>query len=70
MTPTPEPTTPTDVLTVEEVAEFLRIHPDTVYRKVETNEIPGAFRIGEGEKAPIRFSKQVFLDWIHQQPRP
>ena len=67
MTPTPDPAAQEDVLTVEEVAEILRLHPDTVYRKVEADEIPGAFRVGEGEKAPIRISKKVFLEWVHKE---
>ena len=34
-----------DVLTLEEVAEYLRVHPTTIYRLLKKREIP-AFRVG------------------------
>lgn len=58
---------PDEVLTVEEVAELLKLHPNTVYRRVEDNTIPGAFRIGTEEMAPIRFSKRVIMEWIKKE---
>lgn len=41
-----------DVMTVSEVAEYLRINPQTVYRKAKAGELP-ALRIGRA----IRFRK-------------
>lgn len=35
----------TEVLTLMEVAEYLRIHPSTVYRLLKQKQIP-AFKIG------------------------
>ena len=35
-----------DVLTVEQVAEILQVHYQTVYAKVRSGELP-AFRIGQ-----------------------
>ena len=46
---------------------MLHLTPDTIYEKVERNEIPGAFRLGEGERPPIRFSKKVLLEWINKE---
>jgi len=34
------------ILTVKEVAEYLRIHPITLYRLLEKDKVPGAFKIG------------------------
>ena len=54
-----------EVLTVEEIAALLKIEPRTVYRKVEANEIPGAFRVGQN--GAIRFVKEEILKWITEQ---
>ena len=56
-----------EILTVEEVAKILSLQPSTIYEKVERNEIPGAFRIGEGERTPLRFSKRVLMEWIQKE---
>ena len=64
MTPTPSPD---EILTVEQVAELLQLHPNTVYRRVEDKSIPGAFRIGDEDTAPIRFSKKVVMEWIQKE---
>jgi excisionase family DNA binding protein len=34
-----------DVLTLEEVADYLRVHPTTIYRLLKKHKIP-AFKIG------------------------
>jgi excisionase family DNA binding protein len=34
-----------DVLTLEEVAEYLRVHPTTIYRLLKKHKIP-AFKVG------------------------
>ena len=34
------------ILTVKEAAEYLRIHPITLYRLLEKDRVPGAFKIG------------------------
>ena len=34
-----------NVLTLEEVADYLRVHPSTVYRLLKKREIP-AFKVG------------------------
>ncbi len=34
-----------DVLTLEEVAQYLRVHPTTIYRLLKKQQIP-AFKVG------------------------
>jgi excisionase family DNA binding protein len=34
-----------DVLTLEEIAEYLRVHPTTIYRLLKKQQIP-AFKVG------------------------
>ena len=41
------------LLTVDEVAEQLRVSPQTVYRRIGAGELE-ALQIGSGPKAPIR----------------
>ena len=49
----------TEVMTVSEVAEYLRVNPQTVYRKAKTGELP-ALRIGRA----IRFRKVQLDEWM------
>src|SRR3990167_334092 len=48
-------------LTVEEVAEYLGLAKDTVYRKAKSGEIPGA-RIGRS----WRFPQDVIDEWLRE----
>ena len=48
-----------DVMTVSEVAEYLRVNPQTVYRKAKVGELP-AVRIGRA----IRFRRSELEDWL------
>ena len=48
-----------DVMTVTEVAEYLRVNPQTVYRKAKAGELP-AVRIGRA----IRFRKAELDEWM------
>ena len=56
-----------EILTVEQIAEMLQLTPNTIYEKVERNELPGAFRLGDSDKAPIRFSKRIIMEWIEKE---
>jgi excisionase family DNA binding protein len=47
------------VLTLEEAAEFLRVHPSTVYRMLKSHTIP-AFKIG----SDWRFNQESIQRWI------
>ena len=49
----------TDVMTVTEVAEYLRVNPQTIYRKAKAGELP-AVRIGRA----IRFRKMELDEWM------
>lgn len=46
------------VMTVGEVAEYLRVHPTTVYRLLRAKQLPG-FRVG----SEWRFSIEVIDRW-------
>ncbi len=48
-----------DVMTVSEVAVYLRVNPQTVYRKAKAGELP-ALRIGRA----IRFRKSELDEWM------
>jgi excisionase family DNA binding protein len=47
------------ILTLEEVAEFLRVHPTTVYRLLRKSKIP-AFKVG----SDWRFNEAAVGKWI------
>lgn len=51
-----------EMLTVNEVAEYLRVNPQTVYRKAKAGELP-AVRIGR----VIRFRKAELEAWLDQE---
>jgi excisionase family DNA binding protein len=47
-----------DIMTADEVAELLHIHPTTVYRLVKQRRIP-AFRVG----GDYRFNREAIDHW-------
>jgi len=47
------------VMTLDEVAEFLHVHPSTVYRLLRGRSIP-AFKVG----SDWRFNKESIERWI------
>jgi excisionase family DNA binding protein len=47
------------VLTLEEVADYLKVHPSTVYRLVKKSQIP-AFKIG----SDWRFNQESVDRWM------
>jgi excisionase family DNA binding protein len=49
------------VLTLDEVAEFLHVHPSTVYRLLRNRRIP-AFKIG----SDWRFDQESIQSWIKE----
>ena len=49
----------TDVMTVSEVAEYLRVNPQTVYRQAKSGQLP-AVRIGRA----IRFRRSELDAWL------
>jgi excisionase family DNA binding protein len=50
------------VLTLEEVAEFLRVHPSTIYRLLRKRGIP-AFKLG----ADWRFNLESIERWVKER---
>jgi len=54
------------LITIEELAEILRLDARTIYRKVRENKIPGAIR-PFGENSSIRFNKAVIDKWLNDQ---
>jgi excisionase family DNA binding protein len=47
------------VMTLDEVAQFLHVHPSTVYRLLRTHKIP-AFKMG----SDWRFNQESIERWI------
>ena len=50
------------VMTLEETAEFLKVHPSTLYRLVKKHSIP-AFKLG----SDWRFSLESIEKWIQER---
>ncbi len=48
-----------EVMTIDQVAEYLQLHKQVVYRHVKQNQIP-ASRIG----ATLRFKKSIIDAWL------
>ena len=46
------------VLTVQEVSNYLRVHPSTIYRMLKKNQLP-AFRVG----SDWRFTVEAIDQW-------
>jgi len=51
----------TTVMTLEEVAKLLRVHPSTVYRLLKDHRIP-AFRLG----SDWRFNLESIEQWLQK----
>lgn len=49
----------TDVMTVEELAAYLKLDPQTVYRRFRKGKLPGV-KIGKA----IRFKRDVIDSWL------
>ncbi|MGH7814497.1 MAG: helix-turn-helix domain-containing protein [Candidatus Binataceae bacterium] len=47
-----------NVLTVQEVSKYLRVHPSTIYRMLKRNQLP-AFRVG----SDWRFTAEAIDKW-------
>jgi excisionase family DNA binding protein len=52
------------VLTVREVAEYLRVHQTTIYRLLKEQKLP-AFRVG----SDWRFNREVIERWTIQEQK-
>ena len=56
---------PIVVLTVKEVADYLKVHSFTVYKLLRNQELPG-FRIG----TDWRFNKERIDQWMADKTKP
>jgi excisionase family DNA binding protein len=52
------------ILTLEDVAEFLHVHPSTIYRLLKKRQIP-AFKVG----SDWRFNQDSIERWVKEQER-
>lgn len=53
------------MMTAEELADYLRLHPSTIYRLVRKKQIPG-FKVG----SDWRFSQRAIDEWSQGQYQP
>ena len=60
----PKPDMGPRVLTVRELAGYLRIHQSTVYRLLRERKLP-AFRVG----TDWRFSRETIERWMREQQK-
>lgn len=51
---------PSDVMTVDELADLLRLDRKTVYSAIARGEIPGVRRVGR----TIRISRPAIVTWL------
>ncbi|MFH1309516.1 MAG: helix-turn-helix domain-containing protein [Candidatus Omnitrophota bacterium] len=51
-----------EIMTVKELAEYLKLNFQTVYKKVQRGEIPGS-KIGRG----WRFQKAIIDRWLTEE---
>jgi excisionase family DNA binding protein len=56
----PEP----DLMTVSEVADYLKVHPATIYRLLKRGAMP-AFKVG----SDWRFRKEAIDEWARAQEK-
>ena len=53
-----------EIMTVEEVAAYLKVHPTTVYKLVKRKELP-CFRVG----SELRLRKADVDEWIREREK-
>jgi excisionase family DNA binding protein len=52
------------IMTLENVAEYLRVHPSTIYRLLKKQQLP-AFKLGRS----WRFSRESIRRWLADAER-
>ena len=57
-------------MTRDEAAEYLGVHPDTLYRWAVEEGETAYFRLGDGGRAPIRFVRCDLDDYLSQTRVP
>jgi excisionase family DNA binding protein len=58
------PSVASPVMTVRELADYLRVHPSTIYRLLKQKRIP-AFKVG----SDWRFNREAIDHWRLEQPK-
>jgi excisionase family DNA binding protein len=53
------------IMTIKEVAEYLHVHPTTLYKMIRLGEIP-SFKIGSDH----RFRRNEIEEWIIERQLP
>lgn len=54
--------TPSEFMTVEEIAEYMRLPQSTVYKLARQGKLPG-FKVGRH----WRFRREAVIQWVYQQ---
>jgi excisionase family DNA binding protein len=55
-----DPSRPSILMTVAEIADLLRTTPKSVYNMHHRGELPGAVKIG----SRLRFRQEAVLEWV------
>lgn len=55
-----------DLMTVDDIAEFLRVSRPTVYRLIHAGDLDGAFQLS-GNSGSWRIRRTVLEQWIAKQ---
>lgn len=66
---TPNP----DLMTPEQVAELLQVHPGTLENWRFRGEGPPFFKLGSKRRSPVRYRRKDVEDWIFadmKKPKP
>jgi len=50
------------LMTLDEVAGYLRVHRSTIYRLIKTKQLPGVFKVG----ADYRVRREALERWVHE----
>jgi excisionase family DNA binding protein len=59
-----EPAEPDEIITLNELAQYLKVHVSTIYKLLKENKIP-AFRVG----SDWRFSRREIDRWMLTQQK-
>lgn len=51
-----------EILTLQEVAKYLRVNPRTIHRMIDAKKIP-CFRVGNR----YRFLKSILIQWVQDK---
>ena len=55
----------TELLTPEQVAELLKVHPGTLENWRVRGEGPPFVKLGSKRRSPVRYERKAVEDWIY-----